>query len=158
MLYFLRGRNVLANLNVLITDHLNRWNQKLYIDYESNLIIYDISQQIKGFNLSNLSHHVAKNTKNEILKLLKLVLNLTSLKQILDSKKKMRLVDTFPMVYNSHCLNISFGNCRKVIWCSSVQNRRTVIRKFKNYAIRILDRLIGQEVQPSYSRKFNLKR
>jgi hypothetical protein len=62
-----------ANLIVLITEHLNRWHQKLYIiEYEYNLITYCISQQIKGFNLSNSSHHIAKNTENVILLLLQL--------------------------------------------------------------------------------------
>jgi hypothetical protein len=106
-----------SNFIVLITDHLNRWNQKLYmIEYESNLITYSILQQIKGFHPSNSSHRLAKNTKNVILKLLKLVLNRTNLGQMLDTKE-MRLVDTFPMIYHSHCLNISSGNCGKIIWC-----------------------------------------
>jgi hypothetical protein len=90
-----------------------------------------------------------------ILKLLKLVLNRMDLGQMLNTKK-MHLVDTFPMVYHSHCLNISFGNCRKIIWCPSLQNGLTVSQNFKNYPVGNFDRLIGKAVQPSKGRQFNL--
>jgi hypothetical protein len=49
------------------------------------------SQQIKGFNPSNSSHHIAKNTENIILKLLKLVLRRTDLEQMLETKKRCTL-------------------------------------------------------------------
>jgi hypothetical protein len=97
------------------------------VEYESNLITYCISQQIKGFNPSNSSHHIAKNTKNMILKLLKLFLNRTDLGQMLDTKK-MRLVDTFPMIYHSHCLNLSIDNCGEIIWCSVTPKQRRAVQ------------------------------
>jgi hypothetical protein len=61
------------------------------VDYECNLITYCISQEMKGFNPSNLSHHLANNTKNMILKLLKLVLRRTDLEQMLETKKRCTL-------------------------------------------------------------------
>jgi hypothetical protein len=62
-----------ANLIVLVTDHLNSWHQKLYmVERESNLITYYILQQIKRFYLSNLSHHLAKNTKKHDFKTCKI--------------------------------------------------------------------------------------
>jgi hypothetical protein len=108
------------------------------VEYESNLVTYCISQQIKGLNPSNSSHHIAMNTENMILKLTKFVLNCTDLGQMLDTKT-MPLVEIFPTVYHSHLFNISFVNCGKIIWCPSLENRRTVIQNFKNYPVDIFD-------------------
>jgi hypothetical protein len=123
------GTEILCeNRIVLINEHLNLWHKKLYIiDYESNLITYCISQQIKWFNPSNSSHQIAKNTENMILKLLKLVLNHTDLGQMLDTKK-MRLVDIFPMIYHSHCLNLSSENCGEIIWCPVTPKQRRAVQ------------------------------
>jgi hypothetical protein len=43
----------------------------LYVEYESNLISYCISQQIKEFNPSNSSHHIAKEDRKHDFKISK---------------------------------------------------------------------------------------
>jgi hypothetical protein len=112
------------------------------VEHESNLITYYISQQIKRIYPSNSSHHLAKNTENMSLKLLKFVLNCMDLRQMLDTKN-MRLVETFPMIYHSHCLNLSFKKCGKSFGARYSKNRVT---QFK---------LIARVVQAHVSGQFN---
>jgi hypothetical protein len=122
MLYFCEAKICCANLIVLIATHLNYWYQNLYmIEYESNFITYCISQQMKRFSLSNPSRHLSKYTGNMILIHIKLVLNRMDLEKLLDMKN-MRHVDTFPMVYHFHRLNIPLRNCGNIIWYPLLQN------------------------------------
>jgi hypothetical protein len=78
-----------------------------------------------------------------ILKFLKLVLNRTDLGQMLDTKK-MRLVDTFPMIYHCHFLNLSFEKLR---------GNPLVSRHSKNRVGQF--NIIAREVQAHVTGKFN---